>query len=110
MCLLGDIVQGGVSLSERYGYDEAFDFQLMNGKPFYFFKRNGNIGISYAGQIAWLGYDEVPHHAEVYGCGGSASMELYGWGGITPLHSENMVAFYARSGDRWYYVEMGVFP
>ena len=60
----------------------------MNGKPFYFFERNGNIGISYAGQIAWLGYDEVPHFSEIYGCAGSASLELYGWGGITPLHSE----------------------
>jgi hypothetical protein len=110
VCLLGDIVQGGVSLSERYGYNQAFDFQLMNGKPFYFFERNGNIGISYAGQIAWLGYDEVPHFSEIYGCAGSASLELYGWGGITPLHSENMVAFYAHSGDRWYYVEIGVFP
>jgi len=34
----GEVVQDGVSLNKQHGYQEAFGFQLMRSKPFYFFK------------------------------------------------------------------------
>jgi hypothetical protein len=93
----GQIVQDGELLNERYGYDEAFGFQLMNGKPFYFFKRDGQIGISYDNQEVPLGYAQIPH----YQCCSGA--------GVNPKIAQSMVAFFAQRDGKWYYVEIGVF-
>jgi len=79
------------------GVDEAFDFQLLRGKPFYFLSRLGRIGFHYDGQEVPSGYDEIPH----YQCC-SASV-------LNPLHAENMLAFFARRAEVWYYVEIGAF-
>jgi len=93
----GQISVDGQLLNEQLGYQEAFGFQTMDGKPFYFFERDDEIGISYDGEEIPLGYAEVPH----YGCCSASS--------LNPLTTPNMVAFFARKGDTWYYVEIGVF-
>ncbi len=69
----------------------------MHGKSFYFFKRDDKIGISYNGVEIPRGYDEVLH----YGCCGTAT--------LNPKVAQNMVAFFARKGSAWYYIETGVF-
>ncbi len=93
----GMIVDNGVLLNDKHGYDEAFGFQLIAGRPFYFFKRGGSIGIFYEGQEVDLGYTGIPH----YGCC-SATM-------LNPQKSETMVAFFAQRDEVWYYVELGGF-
>ncbi len=93
----GDIVQDGMSLSERFGYDEAFGFQLIEKAPFYFFKQDGKIGISYSGQTVQLGYTDVRHNLC---CAGAE---------FNPIQSENMVAAFAQRDQIWFYVEVGVF-
>jgi len=93
----GQIIQDGESLNERYGYQEAFGFQMMRGKPFCFSKKDGQIGISYDNQAVPLGYSQVPH----YWCCSAAE--------LNPLSAENMVAFFAQRAGTWYYVEVGVF-
>jgi hypothetical protein len=93
----GQIVQDGKLLNERNGYDEAFGFQLMNGKPFYFYKRDGQIGISYDNQEVPLGYAQIPH----YQCCSGAE--------LNPKSAQSMVAFFAQWDGKWYYVEIGVF-
>ncbi|HSD84053.1 MAG TPA: hypothetical protein VLG46_09355 [Anaerolineae bacterium] len=52
----GEVIQEGVALNQQKGYEESFGFQLLQGKPFYFFKRQGRLGISYDGQEIDLGY------------------------------------------------------
>jgi hypothetical protein len=94
---LGQIIQDGELLNERYGYDDAFGFQLMNGKPFYFFKREGRIGICYDNHEASLGYVQIPH----YQCCSGAE--------LNPKIAQNMVAFFAQRDGKWYYVEIGIF-
>jgi hypothetical protein len=94
---LGEIFRSGESLSQLFGYDETFGFQILAGEPFYFFKKGGEIGLNYAGEEVLLGFDEVAHH---YCCGFS----LY-----NPWHYENMVAFFASKDGVRYYVEAGVF-
>ncbi len=94
---VGLIVLDGELLNERYHYDEAFGFQLMNGKPFYFFKRDGIINISYDNQVIALGYTQIPH----YQCCSGAE--------LNPKRAQNMVAFFAQRDDKWFYVEIGVF-
>lgn len=94
---IGQIVQDGELLNDKYGYQEAFGSQLLNGRPFYFFKKDGKIGISYDGQTSELGYDEIPH----YGCCSAAEMN--------PQPAKDMVSFFAKENGTWYYVEIGAF-
>jgi hypothetical protein len=93
----GQISIDGQLLNEQLGYQEAFGFQTMHGKPFYFFKQNGTIGVSYDNVAVPLGYDEILH----YSCCSGAT--------LNPRVAQNMVAFFARKGIPWYYVEIGVF-
>lgn len=94
---LGQIVVDGELLNENRAYEEAFGFQTINGKPFYFYQSGGKIGISYDGQETMQGYEEIPH----YGCCSA--------GEVNPRIAQDMVAFFARKGKVWYYVEIGVF-
>jgi hypothetical protein len=93
----GEIIQNGESLNEQHGYDEAFNFQIMDGKPFFFYSKAGELGFSYEGRETKLDYTDIPH----YQCC-SASV-------FNPLPAEKMVAFYAAEGAQNYYVEMGAF-
>ncbi len=93
----GRVFIDGKPLNDQYGYEESFGFQTMAGKPFYFFRRDGQIGVAVDGQQVSLGYDDVPH----YGCCSA--------GALNPRIARNMIAFFARRGDRWYYVEIGAF-
>jgi hypothetical protein len=94
---LGEIYRSGESLSELFGYDETFGFQILAAEPFYFFNKGGEIGLNYAGEEVLLGFDEVSYH----NCCG---FSLY-----NPTHYENMVAFFASREGKRYYVEAGVF-
>jgi len=94
---LGDIIVDGVSLNQQKGYLETFGFQLMNGKPFFFFKKSGHIGISYNGKEISLEYTQIPHY---WCCSGAV---------FNPEIAENMVSFFAQRNETWYYVGIGVF-
>lgn len=93
----GRLTRDGELLNNGRGYEEAFNFQLMKDKPFYFFKRDGRLGLSYADQDVSAGYDEIPH----YNCCSASE--------LNPLQAENMVAFFARRAGTWYYVEVGAY-
>jgi hypothetical protein len=93
----GEIFVDGQSLNALYGYEESYGFQTLHGQPFYFFKRDGKIGISYDGQEILLGYDGVQH----YGCCSG--------GALNPRIAQNIISFFAWRGEQWYYTEIGVF-
>jgi hypothetical protein len=92
---VGQIVQDGVLINQRDGLQEAFGFQLLQDQPFYFYKKNDQIKVAYAGEDLSLAYDQIPH----YGCCSSAA--------LNPIQAKNMVAFFARRNTTWYYVEIG---
>lgn len=93
----GQIIEDGELLNKRYSCQEMFGFQLMGGKPFYFFKVGDKIGISYDDQVMSLEYDFVPH----YNCCSGAE--------LNPRSTGNMVSFFAQRNGTWYYVEIGIF-
>ena len=95
---VGQISRDGELLNELYGYDEAFSFQLIAGRPFYFFEQAGKIDFSYDGQVVETGYDQIPH----YRCCSGAE--------TNPRHAIDMIAFFAQRNSVWYYVEIGVYP
>lgn len=93
----GDIYKNGNSLNEVEGYDESFDFQILNGKPFYFFSKDGKLGFIYDGVEMDLDYDNIPHHLC---CSASTN---------NPRHYSKMVTFFGSKNDTSYYIELGVF-
>ncbi|MDB4897382.1 MAG: hypothetical protein JWN15_3644, partial [Firmicutes bacterium] len=58
----GDVYIDGKSLSQQQGYSEVFDWQLVDGRPLYFFRRGSQTGLAYAGQVLPYRYEQVPHH------------------------------------------------
>jgi hypothetical protein len=93
----GEIFVDGQSLDELYGYEESYGYQTIHGMPFYFYKRDGKIGISYDEQEIPLGYDGVWH----YGCCSG--------GALNPRMAQNIIGFFAWRGEHWFYTEIGVF-
>ncbi len=93
----GQIYQNGELLNQKLGYAEMFGYQLLDGKPFYFYKSNGLISVSYDSQALPLTYDEIPH----YGCCSAAVMN--------PISAPNWVGFFGRRGEDWYYTEIGIY-
>jgi hypothetical protein len=93
----GRIFQDGQLLNETLDYQEAFGFQLLAEKPFYFFQREDGLGYSYDGVETELPYDQILH----YGCCSAST--------LNPIPAKNMVAFYALTGEGWFYVELGDF-
>ncbi len=92
--MTGQISLDGTLLNARNRYEEAFGFQLLAGRPFFFLQRDGKVHIWYDGEEIELGYDEVPH----YGCCSAATRN--------PYSLRNMVTFFARRGEQWYYTEI----
>ena len=93
----GHLVKNGVVLNEQYSYEEAFGFQWMQGKPFYFFEKNGQIGISFDENETMLGFEKIEH----YGCCSA--------GFLNPAPAQNIVSFFAQKDSIWYYVEIGIY-
>ena len=93
----GQIFVDGNLVNQQKGYAEAFGFQLLDGQPFFFFRRNGQMGYSYNGQEASLPYTDIPH----YRCCSESV--------LNPVHAQNMVAFFAQKDAAWFYVELGRF-
>lgn len=92
----GRLSMDGVQLVPSGDRQEAFDFQMLDGRPFYFFRQTDRIGMSYDGQDLTESYDEVIH----YQCCSAST--------LNPLHAQKMLAFFGRRGETWYYVEAGV--
>jgi hypothetical protein len=93
----GQLYVDGQLLNDLRGYEEAFGSQLLGGKLFYFYQRDGVIGINYDGQESDLGYSQVPH----YGCCSASA--------LNPQQAEDMLAFFAERDGSWFYVELGKF-
>jgi hypothetical protein len=55
------LIQDGENLNEKYGLDDAFDWQLIDDKPFFFYRKGSRVGISYDGQFLSLQYDSIPY-------------------------------------------------
>lgn len=91
--MINRVVQDGQDLNTIKGYEQSFQFAVLNERPFFFYQKNGKIGISFDGQEMAANYDEIPH----YNCCSPAL--------LNPRVSMNMVWFFAKRGDDWYYVE-----
>lgn len=94
----GKIYIDGKLVNENKNYREAFGLQILSGKIFYFFNKDGKLGYSYDGKEAALDYNEIPHY---YCCAESE---------FNPSAAKEMVSFFARKDQSWFYVDLGNFP
>ena len=90
----GSLIVDGKLANLDLGYGEIFGFTFMNGKPFFFFEKDGKFKLSYDGQTLPYEYDEVLHA----NCCGST---------LNAQSNQNMAWFYGLRGGIWYYVELG---
>ena len=93
----GEVFKDGESLNQQSSYDEAFNFQILGGKPFFFTKKSDQMGYVYDRHETWLPYTHIPHYLC---CSASA---------FNPLASENMVSFFAEKADSKFYIELGLY-
>ena len=93
--IAGQVYRDGVLLNQKYAYKEMFGYLLLDGKPLYFYQKEGQVHLSYAGQDLPIAYDRVPH----YGCCSSAQ--------LNPHSGPNWLTFWGLRGGIWYYVEIG---
>jgi putative hemolysin len=90
----GQIFVDGESLNTQNGYEESFNFQTINGRPFYFFRRNGKVDAWFDEKEISLGYDDVPH----YLCCGDS--------GLNPTARQGAVLFFGTKDDQWFFVRI----
>jgi hypothetical protein len=93
----GALVVEGELYNEMAGYQEIFNFRMLNGKPFFFFVKDGQTGIFYDGAAWQAEFDSIYHGA----CCEPAI--------ANPASNNVMVWFYAKQQDWWNYVELGIF-
>jgi hypothetical protein len=89
------VIIDGKDLREANGYSEVFGWQTLDGRPFYFFIKDGKVGLSYNGQVLPVLYEQVIH-------GLCCDLTAF-----NPEGSERMVWFYALKEGVWHYVELG---
>ena len=91
------VIQDGQILNHKLGYDEMFGWQILAGKPFYFFTKGGIVFLSYNGQVLPVEYNFVPH----YGCCEEGSVR-------NPGGNDNQVWFFGTRDGAWYLVNINV--
>jgi hypothetical protein len=91
----GMVVQDGQVLNQHYGYDEMFDWHLVNGRPFFFYHQSGHFGIFYDGQPLQHRYNDVIHGQL---CCGPAVYSI--------IDSTDGSWFYALRDKTWYLVSV----
>jgi hypothetical protein len=90
----GMLIIDGELMNDDWEADEIFSWQLLNGRPFYFFSKNKQIFLNYDGQILPMNYDEVAH----YQCCEASVFNVQ--------RNQSMVWFHALRDGMWYYVEI----
>lgn len=96
----GELIIDGESLNKELGFKEIFDWQVIQGKPFFFFRdeKNGPYSMMYAGQQFDQQYDDIAHY------------QCCEPGAFNPNGNAYMTWFYASRAGKWYYVEVGTYP
>lgn len=83
----GLLVVDGEIINEKFGFEEAYGWYVVKDRPFYFFRKGPQMGISYNGKFLSTDYDEIGH--------GKYN---------EPIGDGSRVSFYGRRDGLWYYV------
>jgi len=87
------LIRDGVVLNEDSTANEIFSFHFLDGKPFYFYRQEKDIHLSYNEETLPITYQRIIH--EPMCCsGGMVNMTL----------AHDALGFYALRDSNWYYV------
>jgi hypothetical protein len=86
------LIQDGEIINEKLGFQEIFEWRLIDDTPAYFFRKDGRTGFSYHGQIIPLEYQNV---ARNLCCGYAVN---------NPAICKDRAHFFAQRDGTWYYV------
>lgn len=86
------LIVDGEDVGQARGYDAAFGFALIRGRPFYLYEQDGTVRISYDGQTLPNVYEEVFHNQ----CCEGAIHNIEAGGDVAWFHA-------LRDGT-WYFV------
>ena len=87
------LIWDGVVLNDEANASEIFTFHFLNGNPFYFYRQEKDIHISYNEETLPITYQRIIH--EPMCCsGGMVNMTL----------AQDALGFYALRDGNWYYV------
>lgn len=89
------VIQNGEIANHKLGYDEMFGWQILAGRPFYFFTKDGIVYVSYDEQILPTEYNFVPH----YRCCEEGTIR-------NPHGNDNEIWFLGVRNGAWYYVDI----
>jgi hypothetical protein len=90
------VIIDGEDLRNMLEIDEIFNWQVLGDQPFFFFIKDGKVGLTYNGQVLPVQYEQVIHRQ----CCEPAV--------FNPAGNSQMVWFYALKDDIWHYVELGM--
>jgi len=93
------VIQDGELQNPKLGFDEMFYWHPVQGKPFFFFYKDGSFGISYDGQV-------LPQHYQIL---------LHGpfccdWANYNISSLSSGAWFYAQREGVWYLVSVQAAP
>lgn len=92
-----NVIINGENIGKKNGYDKIFNYRILKDKPFYFFKKDGKVHISYNGEILSNSYDEVIHNK-----GSEPAV-------CNVRSNDDMIWFFALKDGFWYFVEAGIY-
>jgi hypothetical protein len=87
------LIMDGQDMGQALGYDAAFGFARIGERPFYFFEKDGQVQISYGGQVLPNVYGQVFHN---HCCEAAIHNVEFG---------PDAVWFHALREGIWYWVE-----
>ena len=86
------VIQDGEILNQKLGFQEIFEWQVIGDEPVYLFRKGSRLGLSYAGKILPLPYEDIPRGL----CCGFASNN--------PVTLDDSMYFFGKRDGAWYYV------
>lgn len=99
---LGNIIYDGESLNAKFNYQESFGLTAINGRIFYFFRRNNRFGVSFDWKEYNLDYESVLHYIRPCGeCEDYQNPQKLGFG----YQADQNLSFFAeRNGNKYFVV------
>ena len=92
------VIINGEMLNLTLGYDEIFNWRILNGKPFYFYRDEGKVYISYDQQTLPISFDYVEHYYRSCCMTNAGQYNIY--------NTPNSVSFLAERDGYWYVVSL----
>jgi hypothetical protein len=95
----GTVLMDGQSLADKHGYDQVFNWQVLNAKEFFLFEKDGKYGISYFGKEMPVQFDTIVRWPCIDQQGGQGY-------NFSARGNDRIAGFFAQKNGVWFYAEV----